>query len=870
MPLNVDTISVEIRADIDQFRGQLRKVEQQASQSSAKISGSLKRIGIAAGAYIGTQLVSNFTRAGIAGLNFASDIQEMTSMSEAVFGEFVGEVRDQLDEFADAAGRSSIELEGFAASIQDTFVPLGFARGEAAKMSVELTKLATDLGSFKNIAEPRVVNALTSALVGNHEAVRSLGVVITETSLKQELFRMGITKSYQDVSNLEKVQARLNLIYAGVPDALGDAIRTSGSYANRLRDLQGAGDKLIVDFFTPLLPHATKFVERMTAAAEATSDFLARIGYLDDAAQVNVQLADALEEIERATTNLNNARIIEKNLIDGTVKALGSQQKAIDENKISIEQFTDDLVEAQQAYLALGGDDKAKRLAISEEVLASKLGDLIDAQDELNTLVNRGARAMELNYNSKVVEARGNVSKLTGEITSLRAEINNLNSDLEVDKIVADVQSILKSTAPPAESSSSGGTNAAKDAERIKDAISDLTDENIRLGLEVRGASREQIKYFDIASKLPELSKEQAIGLEHLINQYFELSDALGNDEFSKALSGISNSNKRLRMEISGASKAQLKYFDVASQLPPLSREQEAALRGVIDQHYKLSEALEKSEQDAQMFKDSMTRINGAIDQLANSVSDSLADMVMSGKFSLDSFGDIFRNFTRELIAEAIRLAIIRPILNSISAALFPGSGIGGYAQGGQIQANRAVLVGENGPEIFQPASTGKIIDNSMSRMIMSQQGESDDRIVDNSISKTIMVPAPVSNDREEMDDSILRLIKSQKESSDREEMANYMPRMIMPPQPSSMGRTIDDSIVRMIASQSQKPQHREPQNQGSSVVVNLTQEITFTTDVKSSVKQEILNEMPKINQSAVEAVTNSINRNGDVKRAIG
>jgi hypothetical protein len=41
------------------------------------------------------------------------------------------------------------------------------------------------------------------------------------------------------------------------------------------------------------------------------------------------------------------------------------------------------------------------------------------------------------------------------------------------------------------------------------------------------------------------------------------------------------------------------------------------------------------------------------------------------------------------------------------------GSFFGGFAQGGAVSKNRPILVGENGPEIFRPNSTGQITQNA-------------------------------------------------------------------------------------------------------------------------------------------------------------
>jgi hypothetical protein len=157
-----------------------------------------------------------------------------------------------------------------ASSIQDTFVPMGFARGEASKLSVQLTKLAVDVASFNNASDTETMMAFQSALVGNHETVRRFGVVITEATLKQELLRMGITKNSKDVTNAEKVQARMNLIIAGTSDAHGDAIKTSGSFANTSKALGSALNELSVDAMTPMLPKLTKMVEAFIDATDSS------------------------------------------------------------------------------------------------------------------------------------------------------------------------------------------------------------------------------------------------------------------------------------------------------------------------------------------------------------------------------------------------------------------------------------------------------------------------------------------------------------------------------------------------------------------------------------------------------------------------
>jgi hypothetical protein len=194
MATTVDTLLVRIEADMSDLSRGLKKVQRDVDRSSSKIGGSLKKIGGAMKGLVAAALVRQGFIAGKAMIDLASDIEEMQGKSKVVFGRFRAETVEALEQFGNEVGRSTHELEGMAASIQDTFVPMGFARGEASKLSVELTKLAVDVASFNNASDTETMAAFQSALVGNHETVRRFGVIITETTLNQELMRMGVEK----------------------------------------------------------------------------------------------------------------------------------------------------------------------------------------------------------------------------------------------------------------------------------------------------------------------------------------------------------------------------------------------------------------------------------------------------------------------------------------------------------------------------------------------------------------------------------------------------------------------------------------------------------------------------------------------------
>ena len=78
---------------------------------------------------IAQQVVGRFT-------NAASDAEETANKFNVVFGDNAAEVRAWANTFGDAVGRATTDIMEFASVLQDTFVPLGFARSDAAALSV--------------------------------------------------------------------------------------------------------------------------------------------------------------------------------------------------------------------------------------------------------------------------------------------------------------------------------------------------------------------------------------------------------------------------------------------------------------------------------------------------------------------------------------------------------------------------------------------------------------------------------------------------------------------------------------------------------------------------------------------------------------
>lgn len=244
--------------------GQVERRLQSFGNKVGTIGASIGAIGVAAGAMF------------IPAVNAASDMEETMGKFRAVFGELADGAKKWGDNFAGEVGRSKRQIADFMASAQDTFVPLGFDRGNAAALSKTLTALAVDLASFNNMDDDDAANRLIGALIGNHENVRRFGVIITETSLNAQLMKMGIAGGTKAASEQEKVMARLTMILEGTKDAQGDALRTAGSFANVMKKLWAVVDDSAVAFGENLLPVLTPVARAISKVIQKMADFIGR------------------------------------------------------------------------------------------------------------------------------------------------------------------------------------------------------------------------------------------------------------------------------------------------------------------------------------------------------------------------------------------------------------------------------------------------------------------------------------------------------------------------------------------------------------------------------------------------------------------
>lgn len=237
----------------------------------------LERFGrdaVRTGQAITTRLTAPITLAAGAAARLAIQAQETNS---AFLTSFRG-IEDAADSAAqnlqDNFGLSRLESERLLQSTGDLLRGFGATQAEALGLSTEVQELAVDLASFRNIqgGAQRASDALTAALLGETDQLRSLGIVIRQADVDQRILEQGQEDLTGQARLLARAQATLEIAYEQSGDAVGDFARTSESTANQLRQLRSDLTDAAVEIGQNLLPVVNDVVSLLRDATERFAD----------------------------------------------------------------------------------------------------------------------------------------------------------------------------------------------------------------------------------------------------------------------------------------------------------------------------------------------------------------------------------------------------------------------------------------------------------------------------------------------------------------------------------------------------------------------------------------------------------------------
>jgi len=242
--------------------GDASSLNRSLSVASAKLNSFSKNVS-AIGASLSTRLTLPLGIAGGAAIKFASDAEESLNKVRVAFGDSSKSVEDFANTALKSFGIARSQALDMTALFGDMATGMGVSQNSAADLAIQLTSLAGDLSSFKNINIEEVTTALSGVFTGETESLKRLGIVMTEVNLQQFAMDQGIRKTIKEMTQQEKIMLRMQYVMKVTANAQGDFARTSGGMANQLRIAQGSLKELAETFGRIMLPAATKVVQKV-------------------------------------------------------------------------------------------------------------------------------------------------------------------------------------------------------------------------------------------------------------------------------------------------------------------------------------------------------------------------------------------------------------------------------------------------------------------------------------------------------------------------------------------------------------------------------------------------------------------------------
>ena len=244
-----------------------QSVESASKRAGTSIQDVSKKL-IAIGGSMTLKVTAPIVAAFTASAKGASDLNETVSKTGEVFKEQSDMVMDWSEGSIESMGLAQGTALDMASTFGDMGTSMGQTRAEASEMSTSLVQLAADMASFKNISTDRAATALTAIYTGETEALKSLGIVMTQANLEAFALSQGITTQISAMSQAEQVQLRYQYVMAQTANAQGDFVRTGGSLANQSRKLVQSIKQLGESFGKLLLPAVTSVVTTIQGAVQ--------------------------------------------------------------------------------------------------------------------------------------------------------------------------------------------------------------------------------------------------------------------------------------------------------------------------------------------------------------------------------------------------------------------------------------------------------------------------------------------------------------------------------------------------------------------------------------------------------------------------
>ena len=269
-----------------------------------------------------------------------NDFYEATDLFHNAMGNLSGEADTLISKMQGLLGVDPTKAMTYMATIQSLGTSFGLTSDKAYILSKNLTQLAYDEGSYWNKDVAETFTAMSSAISGEIEPIRRLGVDLSQARLQQELLALGFNKQVSSLSQADKAVLRYIAIMKQTANVQGNLAQTIQSPANQIKILKAQLDMLAKSVGSLLYPAMKSILPPLIAAVQLIREFVQWVAKLmgvkvvftdftksaDSVGGIGDAMDDTTDSTKKAAKALKDYTMgfDELNIIDPTQESSGS------------------------------------------------------------------------------------------------------------------------------------------------------------------------------------------------------------------------------------------------------------------------------------------------------------------------------------------------------------------------------------------------------------------------------------------------------------------------------------------------------------------------------------------------------------------
>lgn len=269
-----------------------------------------------------------------------NDFYEATDLFHNAMGNLSGEADTLISKMQGLLGVDPTKAMTYMATIQSLGTSFGLTSDKAYILSKNLTQLAYDEGSYWNKDVAVTFTAISSAISGEIEPIRRLGIDLSQARLQQELLSLGFNKQVSSLSQADKAVLRYIAIMKQTANVQGNLAQTIQSPANQIKILKAQLDMLAKSVGSLLYPALKSILPPLIAAVQLIREFVEWVAKLmgvkvvftdftksaDSVGSIGNAMDDTADSTKKAAKALKDYTMgfDELNIIDPTQGSSGS------------------------------------------------------------------------------------------------------------------------------------------------------------------------------------------------------------------------------------------------------------------------------------------------------------------------------------------------------------------------------------------------------------------------------------------------------------------------------------------------------------------------------------------------------------------